>query len=867
MHRQNRVYILNRKSYWVTQDAQRFSKAIRGMLQLQPLLSTFLKCEVGNGKVAAFWWDSWTSLGPLVDFIGQNGPRMLRLPLDARVSDATRGTNWHLPNARSDSVQTLQILLTTVPVPLEDAREDLFLWRNAAGNYTKAFSSSGTWDQLCVASPQVPWSKMVWFRQGIPIESFFHSLACQSQEASNEGSASKLGHDGASYLHSLFAAPGVMIISSSPAFSLRPFGSSLPLGVTSQVLPSRHELNSGNHGGSAYLHFAYFYHHETAPPDHCLLPLAGTKCSDFHNNNHSLLCDKGFGGSHGPGSPPIFPLREWLSFSPRNLFWLYLLSVLINFGSVPLWPFSSSQMASSEANLLGKRKPEDDLEMEPIPKKQYENSEEKETMKRFADTLQQITRRVELLEKKFDHANLISAKEKVEVVDETLDFVEEAVEPMKTLFVSNLSQNIRMLDIVVFFKSVAQVVRVRIIVTDKGKRAYCAFVEFASADEAKKALQEKNGEYLYGRKVFLEAADKGARYVDYLERPKEKDETETLPYFGDEKVVFVANLSPQTKQMFHIINFFKDVGEVVGVRLIVNHEGKHAGYGFVEFASANEAKQALNHKNGKYLHDHKVFLMEGPDKTPDCVELAAVRNKTLFVENLSHGIGVTDIITFFKDAGEVVHVRLNVDPAGKHLGSGLVEFASASEAKKARKEKNGASLHDSKIVVKRARYPCPPKFSINHYVRDEETAVEEVDETPDFAEHLKICTLVLGASFACTADIFLLHFYSICFFKDVGQVVGARLVVDHWGKPVGCAFVEFASASEAEKALKQKNGKKWGGYKMFVDVAEIAPYPFRPKHKRAEELWCQDYLRRESHDFDAFQSILPGEDEDDYDYC
>ena len=43
--------------------------------------------------------------------------------------------------------------------------------------------------------------------------------------------------------------------------------------------------------------------------------------------------------------------------------------------------------------------------------------------------------------------------------------------------------------------------------------------------------------------------------------------------------------------IFYSINFFSDIGEVVSVRLIVDHSGKHVGCGFVEFASANEAKK------------------------------------------------------------------------------------------------------------------------------------------------------------------------------------------------------------------------------------------------------------------------------------
>ncbi|CAA7013050.1 unnamed protein product [Microthlaspi erraticum] len=148
--------IFGRRGFWATPDSPRFSKTIRAMLQLKPFIATFLKCEIGNGVVAAFWWDSWTTLGPLIYFVGQSGPRMLRLRLDAPVKDAVRNGNWQLPNARSDAVQALQIHLTTIPAPSLTGGEDSFLWRLPSGNYSKTFSSKGTWEQLRIRSQRLP---------------------------------------------------------------------------------------------------------------------------------------------------------------------------------------------------------------------------------------------------------------------------------------------------------------------------------------------------------------------------------------------------------------------------------------------------------------------------------------------------------------------------------------------------------------------------------------------------------------------------------------------------------------------------------------------------------------------------------------
>ncbi|XP_048615569.1 nucleolin-like [Brassica napus] len=258
----------------------------------------------------------------------------------------------------------------------------------------------------------------------------------------------------------------------------------------------------------------------------------------------------------------------------------------------------------------------------------------------------------------------------VEGLDATPDFAEATAVPKKTLFISHLShQKTIISDIIDFFKDAGEVVRVRLILDQCGEHAGCGFVECASSNEANKALQQKNGEYLHNRSIFLDVAN-----------------NEFAENLSTQNVLLVANLSPQTTKISHIIKFFKNVGEVVSVRLIVNRECKHVGYGFIEFASPCEAQVALKMMNGAYMDDHKIMLMKGLDQTPDFVEAVATsRSKTLYVANLPREkTEISHIIDFFKDVGEVVHVRLICNLMGNHVGTGFVEFASADEAKKVR---------------------------------------------------------------------------------------------------------------------------------------------------------------------------------------
>ncbi|CAH8357339.1 unnamed protein product [Eruca vesicaria subsp. sativa] len=439
---------------------------------------------------------------------------------------------------------------------------------------------------------------------------------------------------------------------------------------------------------------------------------------------------------------------------------------------------------------------------------------------------------------------------------ETVQGLEEAAVRRKTLVVGHLPRRSGISDIIDFFKNVGRVVRVRIPLSYNGKHVGWAFVEFASANEADKALEEKHGEYFEHRKIFLKKVvdTYTTKYCiehkvwyykndDYLVLQESEAKVE-------DGVVLVANLSPQTTKISDIIDFFRS--KVVSVRLIVNCEGEHVGYCFVEFASAEEANKALEKKNRRYLHDHEIFLMRGFYETPTS-SVETVRNKTLYVDSLSSQTEISDIIDFFKDVGEVVHVRSFVKGKSEdeRLRFCVVEFASSNQAEMALEKKNGESLHGCKIFLKAVKTGPNRRSHPNHckdhklwyedYLRQESllSDVEELDEeTP---EEIAVRDKTV---FVANITLDIRKSQIINFFKDVGEVVSVRLIVDQKGKRVGCGFIEFASAEEATKAVEEKNGARF-----FVSVAKKGrQYPFRPNYNLQDKLWYEYNLLRESLD-------------------
>ncbi|KAK6119775.1 hypothetical protein DH2020_046479 [Rehmannia glutinosa] len=146
-----------------------------------------------------------------------------------------------------------------------------------------------------------------------------------------------------------------------------------------------------------------------------------------------------------------------------------------------------------------------------------------------------------------------------------------------------------------------------------------------------------------------------------------------------------------------IINFFKDFElSEDKIHLIANAEGRPAGEAIVEFASAEESREAMS-KDRMTLGYRYIELFPASREE---LEEAASRGRllpksfegkdqteptpVLRMRGLPFSAGKDDIIDFFKKfilSEESIHIIFNFD--GRPTGEAFVEFASADEAKAA----------------------------------------------------------------------------------------------------------------------------------------------------------------------------------------
>ncbi|CAH8295472.1 unnamed protein product [Eruca vesicaria subsp. sativa] len=208
--------------------------------------------------------------------------------------------------------------------------------------------------------------------------------------------------------------------------------------------------------------------------------------------------------------------------------------------------------------------------------------------------------------------------------------------------------------------------------------------------------------------------------------------------------------------------------------------------------------------------------------------------KTLSVTNLSCVAEIKDIIYFFTDVARVVHVQLLVDSSDKLS------------------QKATDKLHQQEISLAQARNgPSITPYCIDYNVWFEKCLESETrlmidkeeegfDETSTVYEEVDQRKKSIFFSNVHRAQR-LHHITSFFRFRKdskdgenvtKGEEFRVRVAINGKGKSLGCGFIEFESADRSKKALLYENS----GLNIIADVAEMAPYPIRPRYNHAEEL-------------------------------
>ncbi|NWW76765.1 NUCL protein, partial [Climacteris rufus] len=251
----------------------------------------------------------------------------------------------------------------------------------------------------------------------------------------------------------------------------------------------------------------------------------------------------------------------------------------------------------------------------------------------------------------------------------------------RTLFLKNLPYRVTEEDIREVFENA---VEVRIVMNKDGTSKGVAYVEFKSEAEANKAFEEKQGTEIDGRAVI----------IDFTGEKSQQEHQKG----GESKTLIVNNLSyAATEETLQ--ELFTNASSI---RVPQNNQGRPKGYAFVDFATAEDAKEALNSYNNTEIEGRTIRLeFSSPSWQKGNANARGggfnQQSKTLFVRGLSEDTTEETLKESFEGS---VSARIVTDrDTGSSKGFGFVDFSSAEDAKAAKEAMEDGEIDGNKVIL------------------------------------------------------------------------------------------------------------------------------------------------------------------------
>lgn len=169
---------------------------------------------------------------------------------------------------------------------------------------------------------------------------------------------------------------------------------------------------------------------------------------------------------------------------------------------------------------------------------------------------------------------------------------------------------------------------------------------------------------------------------------------------NESRTNLIVNYLPQTMTEEEIRSLFSSVGEVDSVKLVRDKtiifpdplnpgapKGQSLGYGFVNYAKAQDAEQAVNVLNGLRLQN-KTIKVSFARPSSD-----AIKGANLYISGLPKSMTQQDLEAIFSSFGTIITSRIlqNAGNDSQTKGVGFIRYDTRDEAKRAIQAVNGTT--------------------------------------------------------------------------------------------------------------------------------------------------------------------------------
>ncbi|NXD76479.1 NUCL protein, partial [Halcyon senegalensis] len=253
----------------------------------------------------------------------------------------------------------------------------------------------------------------------------------------------------------------------------------------------------------------------------------------------------------------------------------------------------------------------------------------------------------------------------------------------RTLFVKNLPYRVTEEEMREVFENA---VEIRLVMNKEGNSRGMAYIEFKTEADANKALEEKQGSEVDGRAMVIDFT--GEKSLQDHQKGGGDRESKTL---------IVNNLSYAASEET-LQELFKKASSI---KMPQTNQGRPKGYAFVEFPTAEDAKEALNSCNNTEIEGRAIRLeFSSPAWQKGSMNARGGFNqqsKTLFVRGLSEDTTEETLRESFEGS---ISARIVTDrDTGSSKGFGFVDFSSAEDAKAAKAAMEDGEIDGNKVIL------------------------------------------------------------------------------------------------------------------------------------------------------------------------
>ncbi|KFR00575.1 Nucleolin, partial [Nipponia nippon] len=253
----------------------------------------------------------------------------------------------------------------------------------------------------------------------------------------------------------------------------------------------------------------------------------------------------------------------------------------------------------------------------------------------------------------------------------------------RTLFVKNLPYRLTEDEMRDVFENALEI---RIVMNKEGNSKGMAYIEFKTEADANKALEEKQGTEIDGRAMVIDFTGEKS-HQDHQKGGGERES----------KTLIVNNLSYAASEET-LQELFKKASSI---KMPQTNQGRPKGYAFVEFPTAEDAKEALNSCNNTEIEGRAIRLeFSSPAWQKGNMNARGGFNqqsKTLFVRGLSEDTTEETLRESFEGS---ISARIVTDrDTGSSKGFGFVDFSSPEDAKAAKEAMEDGEIDGNKVIL------------------------------------------------------------------------------------------------------------------------------------------------------------------------